>query len=276
MIDLHTHTTASDGTDSPEEVVRLAVRLGLEALAITDHDTLAGADEGAPVAAALRLRFVRGVEVSALGSVHILGYFFGEAGAGFRRWLDERLEGRRRRNGRMSEALRGLGFEVTVEEAEAHSRGITGRPHFARVMRDKGYVATFEEAYRKWLGEGRPAYVEREDPPPEEAVARIRAAGGAAVLAHPRRLSMEGSAGERSFIARLAEAGLAGIEVWHADHGEASRARYTQLAIEFGLVRAGGSDYHGANKPDVVLGRGRFNNKVPLSVLDELSGRAGH
>lgn len=285
MIDLHTHTTASDGTDTPAELVARAVKLGLEALAITDHDTLAGSDEARPLAAAGGLALVRGLELStrraeepdpASRSVHILGYFFGEPAAGFRQWLETLKAKRRARNRAMAERLQEMGMGVTLEEAEAVGRTITGRPHFARVLREKRYVASYEDAFQRLLGERCPAYVEREDPSPEEGIRRIREAGGLASLAHARRLNKTDGAEEERIIRGLADAGLDAIEVYHSDHGESCRSRYANLARKYGLAMTGGSDYHGAHKPDVLLGRGRRNHRAPLSLLDGLRRRSRH
>lgn len=283
MIDLHTHSTASDGTDSPLELLNRAAELGLQALAITDHDTLAGSDEAVHAARAAGLEFVRGVEIStrlasepdpACRSVHILGYFFSEPDPAFRRWLDSLKSRRRARNLAMAARLCELGMPVTLEEAEAFGNNITGRPHFARVLREKGFVQTLEQAFREWLGEHCPAYIEREDPAPEEGIRRIREAGGVASLAHARRLNKGGSAAEEQIVRGFVDSGLDALEVWHSDHGESCRSRYTNLALKYGLAMTGGSDYHGEHKPDVLLGRGRRGQRPPLSLLDDLRRRA--
>ncbi len=285
MIDLHTHSTASDGTDTPSELVARALELGLEALALTDHDTLAGSDEALPLAAAGGLAFVRALELStrrtdepdpAARSVHVLGYFLGEPDPGFRAWLETLKAKRRARNRAMAERLQDLGYDVTLEEAEAAGRNIIGRPHFALVLRRKGYIAHFEDAFRTLLGERCPAYVEREDPSPAEGIRRIREAGGVTSLAHARRLNKPDSAEEERIIRGFVDAGLDAIEVWHSDHDESCRSRYTNLALKYGLAMTGGSDYHGAHKPGVLLGRGRRNQRPPLSLLDGLRRRAGH
>lgn len=286
MIDLHSHTTASDGTDTPAQLVDRAVALGLEALAITDHDTFRGSDEALPLAAARGLRFVRGLELStrllnepnpASRSVHILGFFFREPDPSFRAWLETLRAARRQRNYAMAEKLTALGMPVTVEEAEAHGRNITGRPHFARVLRDKGFISSIEDAFRDYLGETGSAYVERQDPSSEEGIRRIIDAGGLASLAHPFRLNKRDPAEEEDLIRHFADAGLDAIEVWHSDHDQSTRDRYIHLARKYGLGMSGGSDYHGENKPDVLLGRGRNGvNRVPLALLDDLCRRAAN
>ncbi|WP_321472740.1 PHP domain-containing protein [uncultured Paludibaculum sp.] len=286
MIDLHTHTAASDGTDTPAQLIDRAVALGLEALAITDHDTFRGSDEAVPLAAAKGLRFVRGLELStrqpdepnpASRSVHVLGYFFGEPAPAFREWLETLRAARRERNRAMAEKLTALGIPVTVEEAEAHGRNITGRPHFARVMRDKGFISSIEEAFQRYLGETGIAYVERQDPSTEDGIRRIVEAGGLASLAHPFRLNKTDPIEEEALIRRFAGAGLGAVEVWHSDHDQSTRDRYIHLARKYGLGMSGGSDYHGDNKPHVLLGRGRNGvNRVPLALLDDLCRRAAH
>lgn len=286
MIDLHTHTCASDGTDTPAQLIDRAVALGLEALAITDHDTFRGSDEAVPLAAGRGLRFVRGLELStrqpdetnpSARSVHILGYFFGDPPAAFRQWIETLRAARRERNCAMAEKLTALGMPVTVEEAEAYGRNITGRPHFARVLRDKGFIRSIEEAFQVYLGETGTAYVERQDPSTEEGIRRITDAGGLASLAHPFRLNKTDPIEEEELIRRFAEAGLGAIEVWHSDHDQSSRDRYIHLARKYNLGMSGGSDYHGDIKPHVLLGRGRNGvNKVPLALLDDLCRRAAH
>jgi predicted metal-dependent phosphoesterase TrpH len=285
LIDLHVHSTASDGTDAPAEIVERAAALGLEALAITDHDTLAGVAEAADAAARRGLRFVTGIEVStrrvnepdpASRSVHLLGYFFAPPPAGFIAWLESLKIARRDRNVRMAERLRELGFDVHLEEAEALGHGITGRPHFAAVLVDKGYVKSYAQAFRQLLGERCPAYVERADPSPAEGLHHLREAGAIVSLAHAARLNKQGDE-EEAIIAGMVDAGLQAIEVWHSDHGERERSRYTRLALKYNLAMTGGSDFHGAHKPDILLGRGRKSGqRVPLSLLDELRRRAGH
>lgn len=284
MIDLHTHTTASDGTDSPGELVEAARRAGLTAMAVTDHDTLAGSDEAAPLAAAAGLRFLCGVELStrileerepSARIAHVLAYFPLGAPAGFRAWLGTLRAARRARNEQLAAKLQALGMEVTVEEAEAYGRNITGRPHFARVMREKGYVSNWEEAFRRYLGEHGAAYVEREDPTAAQGIARIREAGGVASLAHLYRMGKHDPAEEEALLQRLVDAGLNALEVWHSDHDGPHVARYLDYARRYGLMPTGGSDYHGANKSGVSLGCGRRGPLgIPLSVFDDLCAPA--
>lgn len=280
MIDLHIHSTASDGTDAALDILHIARAASLAAIAITDHDTLAGYDEARPAAAASGVTLLCGLELStrtleesdpASRSIHILGYFFEPPPGSFRVWLDS-LRGRRRaRNAAMAARLQALGLDVTLEEAESLGRNIAGRPHFARIMRRKGYVQSLEEAFRRYLGEHGAAYVEREDPTTAEGIRRIREAGGIPSLAHPYRLGKRDPRQEETLIASLVKAGLRAIEVWHSDHDAVSQARYLAIAAKYSLAITGGSDYHGGNKPEIRLGAGRDGEvAVPLSVLDGL------
>ncbi len=284
MIDLHSHTTESDGTLSPSELVELAVRTPLEALGITDHDTLAGYDLARPVAGAYGLDLVCGIELSTkleiegrkkARSVHLLGYFPGtEPAAEFRGWLLDMQESRRDRNVRLAARLRELGLDIQLDEVRALGRSMTGRPHFARLLLAKGYVATLQEAFDRYLDEAAPGYVERMEPGFAEAVERIQNAGGVSSLAHPVRLADRDYELERRLIKRLVDMGLPGIETYHSDHSPEDTARYLGYAAQYGLAVTGGSDFHGDAKPGALLGTGRGGNlEIPRSVLDQL--RAG-
>jgi predicted metal-dependent phosphoesterase TrpH len=279
MIDLHTHTTASDGTDTPEQLVRRAVESGIGTLAITDHDTLDGVDSVLQSAAQAGLTVIRGIELSTrVGAesdprrrnAHLLAYFFSDPGPEFRIWLLSLRKKRRERNGLIAERLQQLGLDVHLAEAEALGRNITARPHFASVMIRKGYVSSVREAFDVYLGETGRAYVEREDPPIEEAIERAREAGGVTSLAHAIRLNQPDPKREAGLISGWAEEGLDAIEVWHSDHGEAEEARYNRIAERCGLARTGGSDFHGEHTPGVLPGIGKGRLRVPPSVIDDL------
>jgi predicted metal-dependent phosphoesterase TrpH len=279
MIDLHTHTTASDGTDTPEQLVRRAVNSGIATLAITDHDTLDGVDSVLESAASAGLELIRGVELSTrVGAesdprrrnAHLLAYFIADPGPEFRTWLLSLRKNRRERNALIAERLQQLGLDVHLEEAEALGRNITARPHFASVMIRKGYVSSVREAFDVYLGETGRAYVEREDPPIEEAIRRVRTAGGVTSLAHAIRLNQPDPAREMELISGWAGEGLDAVEVWHSDHGAAEVARYGHIADACGLARTGGSDFHGEHTPGVLPGTGKGRLRVPPSVLDDL------
>jgi predicted metal-dependent phosphoesterase TrpH len=286
VIDLHSHTNESDGTYTPAELVDEASRRGLEALAITDHDTFAGYDQAVQIAGAKGLDLVCGIEIntrmahSEYGrernwNIHLLGYFLHQPPAlTFREWLFDLLETRRERNARLVKKLQSMGVDIELNEVEAVGRTLTGRPHFARVLLNKGYVSSSEEAFRKYLGESAPGFVHRESPHTAMGIQQIQAAGGLPVLAHPVRLGVRDPRQEEDLISELLDAGLRGIEVYHSDHRPADVARYAAIAKKFGLAVSGGSDFHGGAKPNIRLGTGANGNlNVPRKVLDELRKR---
>jgi predicted metal-dependent phosphoesterase TrpH len=271
MIDLHTHTDRSDGSTPPAELIRQACAAGLEALAIADHDTLAGYDAAAPVADEYGLELVCAVELSTRPeqqrtngkrerSVHVLGYFLvSPPAAVFRKWLESQQASRRRRNIDLIARLHELGVDVTLQEAEVYGRNQVGRPHFAKVLLDKGYVASIQQAFDRYLADDAEAAVERDEPTLEEGIQRIVDAGGLASLAHPVRLPQRG-ADLASLVERLMAAGLRGIEVFHSEHAPADCEEYAELARRYDLIPTGGSDFHGDHKPGVLLGTGIGGN----------------
>ena len=279
-IDLHSHTNASDGTFTPAELVALAQRSGLAALAITDHDTFEGYEVALPVARAAGLDLVRGIELNSRlfldgfaqpRFAHVLVYFpSGESSQAFQAWLDDQRADRRSRNERLAAALRERGVDITLAEVEARGRTLTGRPHFARILVEKGYAANFDDAFRKYIGEQAPSYVERDSNTTEEVIGFAREAGGIPVIAHPIRIGLT-RASEPGVLARLRNAGLAGLEVYHSEHSPPLQTYYRELAAGLGLLPTGGSDFHGAAKPGVELGSGVRNNvHVPLEFLEGL------
>ena len=275
MIDLHSHTNASDGTLSPTQLIALAQQQKLEALAITDHDTFEGYDAALPLAQAAGLDLVCGIEVSTrfrAKSVHLLGYFLnGNPSEDFRTWLLLLQESRRERNKEMVVKLNAMGIGIKLAEVEMLGRSITGRPHFARAMVQQGYCKTTEEAFKTYLGEGARAYVERREIMLPDAIALVRESGGIPVLAHPIRLGKEDRAVEEKWISEIADAGLLGLEVFHSDHAPADVERYQRYTRKLQLAPTGGSDYHGDNKPDIQLGEGRKKNlNIPFTVLQNL------
>ncbi|MBI2681324.1 MAG: PHP domain-containing protein [Candidatus Solibacter usitatus] len=277
MIDLHTHTDESDGTYRPAELVDEAVATGLEALAISDHDTLAGYDAAEPLARAAGLDLICGIELSTKfhgRTVHLLGYFLnGGPSAEFRGWLKELHDSRRDRNIRLIARLQAQGVDVTLEEVSTGRGSQTGRPHFARVLIDKGYASSIEHAFQQYLGEeSGSAYVQRMEPELGEALKLVAAGGGLASLAHPIRLVRRGASdGLDPMIAEMRELGLPAIEAFHSDHGPAEVAQYLGYAERYGLAVTGGSDFHGANKPRIRLGTGLDGNlDIPRAVLDKL------
>ncbi|HLH19832.1 MAG TPA: PHP domain-containing protein [Bryobacteraceae bacterium] len=273
MIDLHSHTNESDGTFSPAELVAEAGRCGVTVLGITDHDTFGGYEQAVAPARAAGLELVCGIELSTKlkrQSVHLLGYFpGGEAPPEpMRLWVRELQASRRDRNVRLAARLREFGFDITIEEAEARGRGMTGRPHFAQLLVEKGYVANFRQAFDEYLDESAKGYVDRREPTLIEAVGRIREAGGVASLAHPVRIR---DCDISELLPGLCAAGLNAIEAYHSDHSPEETALYLALARKHGLLVTGGSDFHGAVKPSVRLGSGIEGNlHVPEPVIEAL------
>jgi predicted metal-dependent phosphoesterase TrpH len=280
MIDIHTHTDQSDGTVPAADLVARAVDLGLEALGVTDHDTMVGCDLAAPFAAQAGLDFVPGIELSTrfepplisrlpgvekmgrLGSVHILGYFLdGPPAPDFRDFLFTQQEGRRKRNRDLIAKLNSLGVDINLDEVQALGRNLTGRPHFAKILLKKGYVTKIQDAFDIYLADYAQAAVEREEPSLEEGVERIRKAGGMASLAHPVRLPFGRDAELLScLIEVLMEHGLDAVEVYHSEQSAEESALYLELARKYRLVVTGGTDFHGDNKPGISLGTGKDNN----------------
>jgi 3',5'-nucleoside bisphosphate phosphatase len=249
-------------------------------LSITDHDTFAGYERAMPLAQRLGVELIWGIELSTKlhgHSVHLLGYFPDGAAAhepavpaSFSQWVLDMQSSRRERNVRLAERLRELGFDITLEEAEARGRGMTGRPHFAQIMVEKGYVANFRQAFDEYLDESARGYVFRREPQLAEGVRRIREAGGIASLAHPARVREDVAA----MMPELCSAGLNAIEAYHSDHAEEETRFYLGLADRYGLMVTGGSDFHGAVKPEVRLGTGCEGNlRVPEQVVERLRGR---
>lgn len=265
-VDLHAHSTASDGTLSPTDAVLAAQAAGLVAFALTDHDTLAGIAEARVAADACGLRLIPGVELSVhRGSdeLHLLGLHIRDVDA-----LQERLEAfrgfRRSRAEQMVTRLNAAGLALTFDAVLGEADGAAiGRPHVARAMVAGGFVKDVREAFDRWLAAGRPAYVDKERLDVAEGIAMIHEAGGIAVLAHP------GSDGRRETIEPLAAVGLDGVEVRHPSHSREDELRLAALAAHFGLVISGGSDWHGAMNGGRVLGA----MQIPLAWLETQDAR---
>jgi len=276
LIDLHTHTTRSDGTFTPTDLAREVRAKGLSAFALTDHDCVDGIEEACKEADGVGVELIPGVEISAefeKGIMHVLGYFIDWRHTHFLEKLKVLQEGRKERNPQIVRKLRDLGMEITYEEVVAASGGgQVGRPHFARVLMQKGYVTSIQEAFDKYLKKGAPAFLEKERFSPEEAIALIHEAGGVAVLAHPGTLSMTRLELPPLFES-LSDAGLDGVEVYYSLHSEADVAFYLPLLKRLHLLPTGGSDFHGANKPDIMVGSGKGNLRVEYDLLPPLRER---
>lgn len=287
--DLHTHSKASDGTDSPEDLPRLAKQAGLSAIALTDHDTTAGLTEFLDAAKKAKVKAVPGIELSAdpvvltdtndrtdpgfrglrgrgLGTLHILGYFIRHDAPHLVEIEAKLREARAQRNPEMIAKLNELGMDIDYEEVVALAGGnIVGRPHIGQVLMQKGYVKSIHEAFVKYLGQTGEAYVRKDRLSAKEAIAAIHDADGLAVLAHPTQLGIDSAAQLEHAVAGLKKRGLDGIETRHSDHTPSDTERFSKLAGKLGLLATGGSDYHGSRKT-VVLG----GQKVPFTVYESL------
>lgn len=256
-VDLHVHTNASDGSNPPEEVIRLAAEAGLRAVAISDHDNTnaiarceaAGERYGIEVIPAIELSAdYKGIEV------HILGYFIDPGAESLGDLLEIALANREVRNQTIIQMLRGHGIDVTMEELrERHPDTVLGRPHIGLLMMDKGYVRSVRQSFREYMGKGAKCYVPKVNMPMERAISRILAAGGVPVLAHPFQYELE-EPELRKLIERVIELGCVGMECIYARYDDEQRAYLSRLAEEYGLIVTAGSDYHGTPKPDILLG----------------------
>jgi hypothetical protein len=277
-VDLHTHSTASDGSEGPTALVEKASALGLTALALTDHDTLEGIAEAETAASTADLELIPGTELSLdhHGAMHLVVLWL-EPGPGP---LQDRLaslqHGRHARNLAIVTLLDELGMPVSIDEVmEEAGSGSVGRPHIAAVMMRKGYVESVAEAFDLWLGADRPAYAGRPRLSAEEAIALAIDSGGVPVLAHPHTLGINRAEEMADLLDRLRRAGLVGLEAACSGYRRHEREGYADLARRFGLIASGGSDYHGRYKPGLELGTGYGDLVVGEAVVDELRARRG-
>ncbi|MGA2467096.1 MAG: PHP domain-containing protein [Thermodesulfobacteriota bacterium] len=273
-VDLHIHTTASDGVMSPSEIVRYAKAKGLQAIAITDHDTIEGLEEGLLEGERIDFEVIPGIEISAEhspGSMHLLGFFLDIHHPTLNERLGYLQKARAERNSKIVERLNRLGIELTYEDVlKASGGGQVGRPHFAQVLLEKNYVGSFQEAFERFLKKGAPAYVDKFRFTAKEAIHFINEARGVAVLAHPNTLNMNGYSELETLILRLIEEGLKGIEVYYPEHSPLEVARYKTLAERYGLLMTGGTDYHGIEKNGLDIGVGRGSMRLSYSIVEGL------
>jgi predicted metal-dependent phosphoesterase TrpH len=276
MIDLHTHSTCSDGSESPEHVVELAAQAGCSAVALTDHDGLSGIAAAAKKAADLGIGFVPGCEVSCKfspGTLHMLCYFV-EAGEGPLQDQLERLRAdRETRNERLIARLNELDIPLTYEMVEDEAGGGTiGRPHFATVLVRLGVVSNNQEAFDKLLAKGGPAYVPKAFIDAKTTIEAATGSGALAVLAHPFQTGLKPAELERQ-VGELKDAGLTGMECWYGRYSDEERQGLLAMAQRHDLVATGGSDFHGTYKPDLSVGRGTGDLAVPDGALEDLAAR---
>lgn len=278
MIDLHMHSTFSDGTLPPEALAELAGGFGLSAIALTDHDSMGGLDRFLTACTEQGVRGIPGVEISAQvdkGTMHILGYFVDHEDAGLEEVLQRIRGGREERNREMLAKLNGMGCALHWDEVSVHAgEEVVGRPHFAMAMQARGHVADKMEAFDRYLAKGKPAYAERYRLSPADGIAVIRQAGGVAVLAHPLTLKLTDKALRRR-LGELREMGLQGLEVYYSEHTPAMEQRYGAMARELGLALTGGSDFHGDANPKIRMGIGFGRLRVPDELLAGLEERRG-
>ena len=277
-VDLHCHSTASDGTLAPAEVVKLAVDSGLSALALTDHDTIGGIPEAAAAAKKAGLDFLPGIEISCdvpkPATMHLLGYGVDPQSPILLDLTTRLIEARNDRNPRIIRKLNELGVSITMQEIEAEAGGtVVGRPHIAAVLVRKGYVSSIKNAFDKYLAQGGAAYFDKERLTAAQAIGLVTQSCGIPVLAHPVQLRTENDAQLERIVKDLKDSGLQGLEVIHSDHDAEHVEKYTKLADRFGLLKTGGSDFHGTNKKDIPLGVAR-GRRIPREFYEALAQRA--
>jgi predicted metal-dependent phosphoesterase TrpH len=273
LIDLHAHTTASDGSLTPRELIRLANAVGLQALAITDHDTVDGLPAAVTAAADTGLELVPGIELAvdySPGRFHMLGYFIDHDSAALTGRLRELKENRARRNASMVERMQNLGLDLTMEDVIAESGGgVIARPHMAKALVRKGVVSTVREAFELYLGEGRPAHIPKDKISIQQGIDLIHSAGGLASAAHPNSLGLDSHQAIPAF-KRFREIGLDGVECYYSQFTPEQTEFYLRAASDVGLLPTGGSDFHGDSKPHVQLGQVIDGRPVAYDVLHRL------
>jgi len=278
-IDLHIHSTASDGTLSPAEILALAQDLNLAAIAITDHDTINGSKEALGIGVPPSLKFLTGVEISASpppsfpysGSFHILGYSIKIDDPLLNKTLATLQEARKNRNPGIIDRLNSMGVAISMDELlNEVGGGQLGRPHIARLMLKKGYVESIKEAFDKYLGKGKPAYVDKYRLDCSMAIEVILGAGGIPVIAHPYLLNPGNIEDIEELVITLKAMGLMGIEVYYPEHSQDNISKLEDIANRHELLMTGGTDFHGSLKPEIKMGSGRGDFCVPYILYERL------
>ncbi|MDI6687802.1 MAG: PHP domain-containing protein [Desulfobacterales bacterium] len=278
-IDLHIHSTASDGTFSPQEIISLAHTLNMGAIAITDHDTIDGSKEAFTLDIPPSLKLLAGVEISVTsdtslsyaGSFHMLGYSIRLDDPVLNRTLSMLQDARRNRNPRIVNRLNNLGINFSLKDvADEFGEGQLGRPHIAQLMVKRGFVKSIDEAFDRYLGAGRPAYIDKYRLDCGQAIEIILAARGIPVLAHPFFLHIENKNLFENFIVKLKGLGLKGIETYYPAHSRDLTAFYIKIAKRYDMLMTGGTDFHGSIKPDIKMGSGRGDLFVPYELYEKL------
>ena len=278
-IDLHIHSTASDGSLTPSEILHLAHKLNLGAISITDHDSLEGSKEALRAGIPSALKFLSGVEISAAyppflsgsGSFHLLGYGIRLDDDALNQSLQKLRQARKNRNPEILNRLNALGCVLTLAEVRnLVGEGQLGRPHIARAMVEKGFVASVDEAFDRFLGDNKPAYVNKYRVECEAAIQMISNAGGVPVLAHPGLLGIDNQNDLIQLIVNLREIGIRGIEVYYPEHTPRQMKNFAGIARRFDLLMTGGTDFHGAMMPDIKLGSGKGDLFIPYELYEKL------
>lgn len=275
-IDLHVHSTASDGTLTPEELIRFSARQNLSAIALTDHDTIDGIKKARTAAAKTTVEFIPGIELSTTyedREIHLLGLYMDDTAPYLLQQLSELQHIREERNHTMTARLRNEGFDISLEKLQqAFPQGVLTRAHFARYLTDQNYVSSMAQAFKKYLGDGCRCYVPRKKMSPAQAIELIHAGGGLAFFAHPILCNMNYEHLHK-FIRTLAADGLDGIEAIYSTYSAREEQKMKEFAVHFNLLISGGSDFHGTNKPSIQLGTGTGNLCIPYTVLAPIKSR---
>ena len=280
-IDLHIHSTASDGTLSPSEILSLAEKLPLGAFAITDHDTIAGSKEVLCLKRSIDLQFLTGVEISVSplssfqepGTFHILGYGIDVDDRTLNENLDLLKTARENRNPKIIQRLNEIGVVLTLEDVieDAGQTDQMGRPHIAQALIKRGYATSIDDAFQTYLAVGKPAYVDKFRLECEKAIETIRCAGGIPILAHPFLLKLKKGVDLEAFILMLKSIGLMGIEAYYPDHTSEQTGRYIEIAHHHNLLITGGTDFHGTLKPQIQMGSGTGDFSVPYELYEKIA-----
>lgn len=273
IVDLHVHSTKSDGSYTPRELVEYAVKKGLAAFALTDHDTTEGLAEAFLAAEGKEIEVIPGIEFSTEyqgKDIHILGLYIDYEGEEFRKYLKDFQESRRIRNEKMCKKLVEHGVDISYEELKERFPGaVLTRAHYARFLWEKGYVSSMKEAFDRYIGDHAPCFLPREKVTPVQAVKLILKAGGVPVLAHPVLYGMSDKRLEE-LVAELKEAGLKGIEAVYSTYNSGEERQMKKLAGKYGLLISGGSDFHGAAKPGLDLATGYGKLVIPYEILERI------
>jgi predicted metal-dependent phosphoesterase TrpH len=278
-IDLHIHTTASDGTFTPSQIVAHAIKLKLKAIAITDHDTLAGSSEALKGGIPAALEFLTGVEISAApppiyhqaGSFHLLGYGIHSADSKLNQTLEVLQLARKNRNPTIINRLNELGISISLDEVREEAGDVQlGRPHIAQILIRKGVVSSIDEAFDQFLGTDKPAYVDKYRVQCSKAIGAILGAGGIPVLAHPGLLKYESETQLDDLIDQLKQVGIQGVEVYYPGHSADQTRLFAELARRHDLLLTGGTDFHGSIHPDIEMGSGKGNLSVSYDLFRKL------